>query len=82
MISNVGTNTIGIIAFVRNDDSAGLKPVEKGFRARYVVSLARRDDQADRAAFRVDARMDFRGEAASASADTTISTLFFTPEAC
>ena len=36
--------------------------------------------EADRTAFRVDARMDLRGEAASASAHKTISTLFFGPE--
>ena len=82
LITDVSTNTIGIIAFVGDDDGACFKSVEQGLGARHVVGLAGRDDQADRVAFRVDPRVDFRGEAASASADTTISTLFFTPEAC
>ena len=82
LITDVSTNTVGIVTLVGDDNGAGLEPFEQGLRAGHVVSLAGRDDQADRAAFRVDAGVDFRGEAAPASADTTISTLFFTPEAC
>lgn len=44
--------------------------------ARQVAGLAGGDHEADRVAFRVDARVDFGGEAASASVHTTISTLF------
>ena len=40
--------------------------------AGHVVVLPWRDDQPDRAAFRVNTRVDFRGEA-------TCHTLFFTP---
>lgn len=80
--SDVSTNAIGIVALVGDDDGARLESVEQGLGARHIVVLAGRDDQADRAAFRIDARVDFRGEAAPASAHTTISTLFFTPEAC
>ena len=47
-----------------------------------IMLVARRDQEADRAAFRVDPRVDLRGEAAAASPHTTISTLFLTPEAC
>ncbi|KYK50588.1 hypothetical protein A1D31_38745 [Bradyrhizobium liaoningense] len=82
MITDVGTNTIGIVAFVGDDDGARIESVEQGLGARHVGGLAGGDHEADRAAFRVDARVDFGGEAASASAHTTISTLFFTPEAC
>jgi len=82
LITDLGTNATGIIAFVGDNDCARLKSIEQGLGARHVVGFARGDDQTDRTAFRVDARVDFRGEAASASAHTTISTLFFTPEAC
>jgi len=75
-------NAIRIVAFVGNDDGALLKAVKQGLGAGDVVDLAGRDQEADRAAFRVDPRVDLRSEAASASAHTTISTLFLTPEAC
>src|SRR5262245_35597043 len=71
-----------IIALVGDDDGTVLEPVEQCLGASGVMHLARRDQEADRAAFRVDARVDLRGEAASASAHTTISTLFLGPEAC
>lgn len=82
MTANICTDAIGVVAFVGNDDRAPLKPIEQRLRARRVVVLARRDQEADRAALRVDARVDFRGEASSTSPHTTISTLFLTPEAC
>lgn len=40
MITDVGTNTIGIVAFVGDDDGARIKSVEQGLGARHVVGLA------------------------------------------
>jgi len=80
--SDMRANAIRIVALIGNDDGALLKAVEQGLSAGDVMDFAGRDQQADRAAFRVDPRVDFRGEAASASAHTTISTVFLTPEAC
>ena len=82
MVADAGADAIGIIALVGDDDRAPLEPVEQGLGGVDVVLVAGRDQEADRAAFCVDARVDFRGEAASASPHTTNSTLFFTPEAC
>ena len=90
-IGNVGNGTLGpdmranairIVAFVGNDHGMLLKALEQCWGAGDVMDLAGRDQEADGAAFRVDPRMDFGGEASSASAHTTISTLFLTPEAC
>lgn len=78
----MSANAVRVVAFVGNDDGAVLKTIEQRFGAGRVVRLAGGDQEADRAAFRVDPRVDLRGEASSASAHTTISTLFFTPEAC
>lgn len=78
----MGTNTVRIVAFVGNDHGTLLETGEQRFGAGDVVDLAGRDQEADWAAFRVDPRVDLRGEASSASAHTTISTLFLTPEAC
>src|SRR5262245_22597657 len=46
-----------------------------------VMDVAGRDQEADRAAFRIDPRVDLGGEASSALAHTR-SPLFFGPEAC
>ena len=90
-IGNVGNGTLGsdmcanairIVAFVGNDHGTLLKALEQSRSADDVMDLSGRDQEADRAAFRVDPRVDFGGEASSASAHTTISTLFLTPEAC
>ena len=75
-------NAIGVIALVGDDDGARREPIEQGFGGGHVMVIARRDQQADRPALRVDARMDFRREPSPASTDTTNSTLFLTPEAC
>src|SRR5262245_29229124 len=47
-----------------------------GLGAGHVMDVAGRDQEADRAAFRIDPRVDLGGEASSALAHTTISTLF------
>jgi len=75
-------DVVGVIGLVGNDDGTILEPIEQGVCARGVMRLARRDQEADRTAFRVDARVDLCGDAAAASAHTTISTLFLGPEAC
>ncbi len=82
MAANIGADAIGVVAFVGDDDGALLDPFEQRLRARDIVCLSRRDQEADRAAFRVDARVDFRGAASATAPHTTISTLFLTPEAC
>ena len=80
--SNMCSNEISIIALVGDDDGTRVEPVEQRRGSRDVVIVAGRNQEPDRAAFRVDAGMDFRCEPAPASAHTTISTLFLTPEAC
>ncbi len=82
LTSNAGAHAVCIVTFVRDDGRAGFKPLEQSFGRRDVVVVAGRDQEADRPAFGIDARVDFRREPAPASTDTTNSTLFFTPEAC
>ena len=79
---DMGTNSVSIISLVGDDDSTPLQAVEQSFRTGDIMNFTGRDQEADRAAFRVDPRVDFRREASSASAHTTISTLFLTPDAC
>ena len=82
MRANARANGVGVIAFVGDDDGALLNPVEQGLGGSHVVIVARRDQEADRPAFGVDARVDFRREPAPASTHTANSTVFLTPEAC
>ena len=82
LFADARANAIGIIAFVGDDDGALLEPLEQRFGTDGVVIVSGRNQEPDRAALRIDACVDFRGETASTSAHTTISTLFFTPEAC
>jgi hypothetical protein len=82
LITDTGAHAVGVVALVGNDDGTRLEPVEQGRGAGYVVIVARRDQEPDRPAFGIDARVDLRGEAAPASTDTTNATLFLTPEAC
>ena len=76
MIANAGTDAVGVIAFVGDDDTAFVDSVEQILGTDRIMIVARRDQEADRAAFRIDARVDFRREPASTSAHTTISTFF------
>ena len=82
LFADARADAVGVIAFVGDDDGAPLKSDQQCFGANGVVVVARRNQETDRAAFRVDTCVDLRGEAASASAHTTISTLFLGPEAC
>ena len=82
MIADARTDAIGVITLVANHNSTLLDAFEQRLGMRHVVIIARRDQELDRAALRIDARVDFRGEPASASPHTTISTFFSTPEAC
>ena len=82
MTADAGPHAVGVIAFVGEDDCARLEPVEQRLGRSDVVIVARRDQQFDRPALGVDARVDFRREPSPASTDTTNSTLFLTPEAC
>jgi len=76
MIANAGADVVGIIAFVGDHGAAFLDPVEEVLGTDCIVVIARGYQEADRAAFRVDACVDFRREPAPASAHTTISTFF------
>ena len=80
--SDMGADAIRVVSFVSNDNGTRLEPLEQGLGVADVMGLAGGNQQADRAAFGVDPRMDFCGEATPASAHATISTLFFAPEAC
>lgn len=82
MLADARANTIRIVALVGDDDRARLDALEQGLGGGHVVVVAGRDQEADRAALRVNARVDFRREPAAASAHTTISTFFSGPEAC
>jgi hypothetical protein len=82
LVTDTGAHAVGVVALVGNHHCAPIEAFEQGRGAGYVVIVAGRDQEADRAAFCVDARVDLRGEAASASTHTTNSTLFLTPEAC
>ena len=76
-------NAIGIVALVGDDDGA-LRRGRRAAAAAQVTSWTSPGEirrQTGRP-FAIDPRVDFRGEASSASAHTTISTLFLTPEAC
>src|SRR5262245_18162574 len=79
---DMGADSIRVVCFISDHNRTRLEPVEQGLGVGDVMGLAGRDQQAYRAAFRVDPCVDFRREATSASAHATISTLFFAPEAC
>ena len=79
---DLGANSIRVVCLISDHNGALLEPSEQPLGVGDVMGLARRDQQAYRATFRIDPRVDFRGEAAPASPHTTISTLFFAPEAC
>lgn len=80
--ANAGTHRVGVVPLVGDNDGARLEAVEQSPRARDVVVVSRRDQEADGPALRIDPRVDFRREPAPASTDTTNATLFLTPEAC
>ena len=82
LVTDEGADTIGVVALVGDDDGALLETLEQSLCRGQIVIVARRDQEADRAPFRIDAGVDLRGEAAAASTNTPNSTLFFTPEAC
>jgi hypothetical protein len=91
LVGNIGDRTlatdqcsdvVSIVGLIGNDDCALLEAVEQDLCTSGVMVLARRNQQPDRAAVRVDPRVDFRGEASSTSPNTTNSALFLTPEAC
>jgi len=79
---DMGPQPIGIISFVGDDDGVPAETGQKRLGAGQIVGLAGGDQDLDRPALVVDARVDFRREPSAASPHTTISTLFLTPEAC
>ena len=78
---DMSAHSIRFVGFVSDHNRTWLEPLEQGLGVGDVVGLTGRDQQAYWAAFRVDPRVDFRGEPTPASAHATISTLFFAPEA-
>ncbi len=79
---DMGANSVRVVGFISDHNGTLLEPLEQGLGVGDIMGFAGRDQETYRAAFRIDPRVDFRGEAASASAHTTISTLFLAPEAC
>ena len=79
---DLGADPIGVVALVGKNDGSASDVLQQIGRASRVVILSRRDQEAERAAFFVDERVDFRGEPASATTHATISTPFFAPAAC
>jgi hypothetical protein len=61
----------------RHGDGTLFDAFEQRLGMRDVVIVARRDQEMDRTALRIDTRVDFRREAAAASPHTTISTFFW-----
>jgi len=78
----MSADSISVVGFISDHNRTRLEPVEQRLGVGDVMGLAGRDQQAYRAALRVDPGVNFGGEATSASAHATISTLFFAPEAC
>ena len=80
--ADVGSDPVGVVGLVGDDDGPALEIVQQDGRALRVVGLTRRDQEAERAALLVDKRMDSGGEPASAATHATISTPLFAPAAC
>src|SRR5207237_2355937 len=76
---DMGANSVRVVGFISDHNGTLLEPLEQGLGVGDFMGFAGRDQETYRAAFRIDPRVDFRGEAASASAHTTISTLFLHP---
>ena len=55
LVTDVRADAVGVMAFVGDDDGARLETIERDFGGRHVVVVSRRDQEADRPAFRVDA---------------------------
>jgi hypothetical protein len=66
-------DAVGATAFIADDDGTILEPVCRASRQRRLAPRPAEDQIGQ--SFRVDARVDLRGESASASAHTTISVL-------
>lgn len=81
-IFDVGSQTIGVVGLVGDDDGAAAEIGQERFGAGQIMRLSRANQELERPALAIDPRVDFRGETAAASPHATISTLFLTPEAC
>ena len=79
---DVGSQSIGIIGLVGDNDGAAGEIGQKRFGARQIMGLSGRNQELKRPALAIDAGVDFRREPAPAAPHTTIATLFLTPEAC
>ena len=79
---DVSSDAVRIVGLVGNDDGAPLEVGQERFDGRQIVRLTGRDEDLDRPALTIDAGVDLGREPSAAAPHTTISTLFFTPEAC
>ena len=72
----------GVVGLVGDHDGILPNIPQKEIGTDQIVGLAWSDQDLDRPTLVVDADMDFRRQPSSTSPNTTISTLFLTPEAC
>lgn len=78
----MSSQAIGVVGLVSDNDGVWGEFGQERFSACQVMRLSGRNQQLERPALAVNARVDFRGEPTAASPHTAISTLFLTPEAC
>jgi len=65
LLAHAGAHAVDVLALVfRDHGCAGLEPTEQSLGARDVVVVAGRDQEVDRPALAIDARVDFRREPA------------------
>ena len=73
---------VGIIGSVGEHDRPFGQIVEKEFRHRCIVGLARREFELHRQAVADDAGVQLGGQSSTTSTDTSASSLFFWAAAC
>ena len=82
LCSDVGPDPVGVVGLVGDDGRLARKIAQQNGRALCIVRLTGRDQEAERAALRIDERVDLGREPASAATHATISTPFLAPAAC
>jgi hypothetical protein len=79
---DVSSQAVGIVGLSAINDCASGERDQQRFSACQIMRLSGRNQQLERPALAVDARVDNRSEPATASPHAAISTLFLTSEAC
>ena len=79
LLCDQGSQHIGIVATVGEQQAVFPKPAQHIVSARTVVSLAFRQLDVDRETVRIDERVDFGREPAAGTAHATASATFFSP---